>query len=82
MCFNTLKGLSYSAASKCSSPDLLVSDLKSILKVFKRNGFPHKRCVDTVLSFLASSDIPSASFDLKWFSKTFRHRFQPWYRSA
>jgi hypothetical protein len=82
MCFNTLKGLSYSAAAKCSSPDLLVSDLKTILKVFKRNGFPHKRCVDTVLSFLASSDIPSASFDLKWFAKSFRHRFQPWYRSA
>jgi hypothetical protein len=82
MCFNTLKGLAYSAAAKCSSPDLLVSDLKSILKVFKRNGFPHKRCVDTVLSFLSTADVPSASFNLAWFAGTFKHRFQPWYKSS
>ncbi len=77
MCFNTLKGLSYSAASRCSSPESLILDLKSILKIFHKNGFPHKKCVSTILSFLSSANVPAASFDLQWFVATFQKRLLP-----
>lgn len=75
MCFNTLKGLSYSIASKASSPGLLFQDLLHVAKLFKKNGFPFRRTVFTILSFLDSAVVPSASVDLKQFVADFSHRF-------
>jgi hypothetical protein len=75
MCLNTLKGLSYSAASKASSPAFLFEDLKHIIKQFKRNGFPHGKTVRTILDFLNTSYVPAAAVDLQQFVSSYSHRF-------
>lgn len=75
MCFNTLKSLTYSIASRASSPDLLFLDLVHVLRRFAKNGFPLRKSANVVLQCLSTTSVPAASVDLAAFAKKYKPRF-------